>query len=229
MDQVSRPMQIALVAVVLFGALYFVALKPKSSTGGSPASAAPTAPGVTGLTNAIKKAHGAVTTSQTNANGLGTKSAQVSGDTTPTTTPSGSTTPAGTSAPAGTGTKPTPLNKSVPAAKARPIPHAGPGRAAAALADHKVLAVLFYNPRAADDRAVRKSFLHQKTHKGKVVLVVAPVSKLATYKSVTAKVAVTGSPTIVVLDRSGHPQSFVGFLDPTELANHIDDALAGTK
>ncbi len=104
MTQISRPFQIALVAVGLLAAVWLFALHGRSassteSSGSAPAStpattsgaaaqekaaAAPTtvykgaAPGVAGLTGAIAKAHGAVATSQQNAKELESKSAQAS-------------------------------------------------------------------------------------------------------------------------------------------------------
>src|ERR1700730_1527120 len=100
MTQISRPFQIALVAVGVLMAVWFLALRghsassPSAASGGSAAAASPTpaqsqgapssiyhgsAPGVEGLTRAIAKAHGAVTTSQQNAKQLEEKSAQASG------------------------------------------------------------------------------------------------------------------------------------------------------
>jgi hypothetical protein len=107
MAQVSRPFQIALAAFVLFAGVWFIALhRPGSSNSGSassPSSAAPaspatpkvsangagspgastpvyhgSAPGVEGLTRAIDRAHGAVATSEQNAQQLQNKSAQAS-------------------------------------------------------------------------------------------------------------------------------------------------------
>jgi hypothetical protein len=120
MAQLSRPFQIALVAVCLLFAVWLFALQghsssptatpaPASSAPSSSASsesaaaeakaaAAPTpvyhgsAPGVEGLTRAINKAHGAVATSQEDAKRLEGKSAQASGE--PTST-SGSSASAG--------------------------------------------------------------------------------------------------------------------------------------
>jgi hypothetical protein len=91
MAQLSRPYQIILGVVVVFGLIWAVALRshspnpsepiastPKApssasangSSGGNPAAATPVyhgaAPGVEGLTRAIAKAHGAVTESQQN-------------------------------------------------------------------------------------------------------------------------------------------------------------------
>jgi hypothetical protein len=107
MAQLSRPYQIALVALGLFAAVWFVALRGHSpSTSGSGSSAAVSAPapsaavqaekaaapssvyhgsapGVEGLTRAIAKAHGAVAISQQNARQLEAKSAQASDATGP--------------------------------------------------------------------------------------------------------------------------------------------------
>jgi hypothetical protein len=70
MDQVSRPLQILLVAVLLFGAVYMLALRPKgdssSSTPSTPAPHAPTSPAQGpgssipgGLGKSVTKARGA--------------------------------------------------------------------------------------------------------------------------------------------------------------------------
>src|SRR3569623_184831 len=72
-DQVSRPMQIALVAVVLLAGMWFTVLKPKPADDSAPApapaaSSAPVAPGTKGLTSAVDKAKAASATSDaTNA------------------------------------------------------------------------------------------------------------------------------------------------------------------
>jgi hypothetical protein len=107
MTQISRPFQIALVAIVLLGAVWFFALRGQSAgTGGSGSSAsspsapaqspapgtsagAPTpvyhgpAPGVEGLTRAIAKAHEAVATSQQDAKRFEHQSAGSSGSSSP--------------------------------------------------------------------------------------------------------------------------------------------------
>lgn len=105
MTQISRPFQIGLLAVALFAAVWFLALRGHSSSGGSSGSAAPSAassapasssaagggtpastattyhgsaPGVAGLTRAIDKARGAVTQSQQNAKQLQQQAQQAS-------------------------------------------------------------------------------------------------------------------------------------------------------
>src|SRR5436305_1902878 len=58
MDQVSRPMQILLLAVVAFGALWFFALRPKGDSGGGGGSAAPAKPAASAPPTATSPAHG---------------------------------------------------------------------------------------------------------------------------------------------------------------------------
>jgi hypothetical protein len=110
MAHISRPFQIALLAVVLLAGVWLFALRStpstSSSSAGTPSSASPqasgspapaagssaqanapgsiyhgAAPGVTGLTRALAKAHEAVATSQQNARQLEQKSAQASSST----------------------------------------------------------------------------------------------------------------------------------------------------
>ncbi len=101
MTQLSRPFQIALIAVGLLVAVWFFALQghpastsssavaptpatepaaaPSAKASGSPSNVYHgSAPGVGGLTRAIAKAHGAVATSQQNAKQLEERSAQAS-------------------------------------------------------------------------------------------------------------------------------------------------------
>jgi len=97
MAQLSRPYQIALVALALLAAVWLLALRGHSSGGGGKSASTPaaqpapssspgapytpykgSAPGVAGLTRAIQKAKGAVAQSEHNAKQLEEKSAQAS-------------------------------------------------------------------------------------------------------------------------------------------------------
>jgi len=97
MAQLSRPYQIALVALALLAAVWLLALRGHSSGGGGKSATTPapqpaqssspgapytpykgSAPGVAGLTRAIQKAKGAVAQSERNAKQLEEKSAQAS-------------------------------------------------------------------------------------------------------------------------------------------------------
>jgi hypothetical protein len=103
MTQISRPFVIALAAVLLFAGVWFVALKPhtSSTTETTPSAPAPapapsgaaqekanaapshvdhtSTPGVEGLTKDVNKAHGAVATTQANGKRVEQKAAQASG------------------------------------------------------------------------------------------------------------------------------------------------------
>lgn len=211
MSQVSRPIQIALAAVLAFAVVWFVALKPRS--GGGSGSAPPTpavakavpgpnAPGEAGLHRAIDKAHGAA----------------------------GASASAAPAAPArGAAAVPAPVR---PRADARPLagllpgPRRVPDRVRWALARHEVVALLFYNRHGSDDRAVRAAFTHLRHHRRGVLIATAPISQLSRFGVVTHVVSVFASPTVVVFDRTGQPTTLVGFADRTEIEQRIDDALS---
>ncbi len=195
MAQLSRPFQIALGALVVFAAVWLLALHGHSSTSGSgstPAASTPapsasseaqkaaapsriyhgSAPGVTGLTRAIAKAHEAVAISQQNAKQLAEKSAQASTASAPGSSPAPVTEPAAaarSTAPAAVvaaPAHPTTVTKtpavSVAGAPKKHAAQTGPQRKPAmqalverALGEGKIAVVLFWNPKGTDDVAVR--------------------------------------------------------------------------
>ena len=67
MQQISPPLRIALLAIVLIGALWFTVLRPKPDS--SADAPLPQAPGVAGLATATQKAQGAVGTANKAAAG----------------------------------------------------------------------------------------------------------------------------------------------------------------
>ncbi|HEX4187559.1 MAG TPA: hypothetical protein VHY83_06665 [Solirubrobacteraceae bacterium] len=157
MTQISRPFQIALLAVAVLMAVWFVALRGHSTSstsaasGGSPAAAssAPSsspgsassiyhgsAPGVEGLSRAIAKAHGAVATSQQNARELAQKSAQASavGGTAATSASSGTPSAARTTTSAGhAGSTPAATHKAAVTPAPRVAQHPSASKAAGSL------------------------------------------------------------------------------------------------
>jgi len=233
MTHVSRPLIGLLVATVVFFALWTVALKPSSSSGGganNPTSGA--------YQSAIAQAHQAVTTS---AKASAADGAPV------TSTPS-STQPATATAPktatkssaskshatAATTAAATAASKASSAAKATASTKAATASAAtrrvntltSALRAHKVVALLFYNGAAADDQAVEQELAAAQANRAKVVKLDVPISDLSRYPFITNQVQVTTSPTLVLIDRSGQATTIVGFADRFEIAQRISDALA---
>jgi hypothetical protein len=94
------------------------------------------------------------------------------------------------------------------------------------LTRHKVLAILFFNPAAADDQAVKHELGEVPVRSGKVVKLAVPVSELTRYPVITNQVQVTESPTLVLIDGHRKADMLTGYLDQFELAQRVSDALA---
>ena len=236
MDRVSKPLLGLLVGTVVFFALWIIALKPSSSaTGGGSSSG-----GLGQYNSAISAAHNAVATADA--------ASAAHGGTLP---PGSPTTSRTASAPAATVAASAAKTASAPAATAthtaaatasRAAPHAharhrvtvtrglSPAQREAlvvrALRAHHVVAVLFFNPAGADDRQLTQELAAVPTHRARVVKVAAPLGELARYPAITAQVPISGSPTLVIVDRTGVATTLVGFADRFEIAQLVDDALA---
>jgi hypothetical protein len=208
MDQVSRPLLIVLAAAVALIAIWLIALKPKppavEKTPLAPTKAIPLAKkaaAVSDAANAKLKAAGNAadgTVAAPNAAGATVKPKQA--------------------APV-TSSKPS----AVPGAKAA-------GRDAAVLRDieaKKVVVMLFWNAKGADDIATRGLIRHLDRHHGKVAVHVAPIARVGDYDSVTSGVHVVQSPTTIVIDRQRHARVIAGLTERQELKQAVGDALAG--
>jgi hypothetical protein len=224
MDNVSRPMIALLVGTVAFFALWMTMLKPSSKGSGSQSS--------NQYQSAIAKAKAAVGTSAAASvahGGTVGASTPPGGGTTPTAAkPAASSSPA-TQTTAQTGaisatSKPASAVKSTTSTSALAAKH----RYAAvthALASHRVLALLFYNPGGADDRAVKQELASVPTHGHKVLKLAVPLNELTHYTVVTNQVPVNQSPTLVLIDPRGHAMTIVGFTDRFEIEQRVGDAL----
>jgi hypothetical protein len=229
MSQVSRPMQIALAATLLLLAVWFVALRPKPTSGGGSAAApapsaqsAPTAPGAKGLTRAVDKAHGAVAT----ANGDAARAEQSDAEAPARSGASGAPASAGgASTRAATGGA-TPHPAGASPVLRRPAT-SGPVRALqAAVRQRKAVAIAFVDPHTADARAVAQEVRHVSTFGGRAVVLAVPLSKLSAYAFITREVEVTVAPTVVIVDPRHRASTIVGFSDRREIEQRLADALA---
>ncbi|HEY5318760.1 MAG TPA: hypothetical protein VIJ20_12300, partial [Solirubrobacteraceae bacterium] len=95
-----------------------------------------------------------------------------------------------------------------------------------ALAEHKVLALLFYNPAAADDQAVKQELGTIPSGRGRVVKLAIPLSEVANYPVVTTQVLIQSSPTLVIVDSSRQAFTLVGYASAFEIAHRVGDALS---
>jgi hypothetical protein len=230
MDNVSRPLIALLVATVALFALWMIALKPSSSTSSSNPGA---------YQSAIKAAHQAVTASGAGGHPGTTPTAPASAPGSTPSAPATSHPAAGRSTPsvstpaastAGTATTAAVPSKTGGVTVARKHDSAAARHrlnvVTAALERRRVVAMLFYNPAATDDRAVKRELAAVPTHHLRVVSLAVPIGELTRYPVVTTQVPVNESPTLVVIDARRQASTIVGFADRFEIAQRVQDALA---
>jgi hypothetical protein len=261
MTQISRPFQIALLAMGLFVAVWFVALRGHSASTNSSSSPAPAsapspssqaakaaapssvyhgaAPGVEGLTRAIAKAHGAVATSQQNAKQLQEKSAQASSPTSTGTaagapTAGSQTTSSATSSAASKGStttkaavthKGTSNGAVAPSARSHRVLPSMQVAVEKELTQGKIVAILFWNPKALVDVAVRRE-LHAVGHAlgGKIAVHDALASQVGSFGTITQTVQVYQTPTILIVNKRGQTTTLTGLTDVFSIQQAIDEA-----
>jgi hypothetical protein len=91
---------------------------------------------------------------------------------------------------------------------------------------HKVLAILFFNPAAADDQAVKHELAEIPARGGKVIKLAVPLSEITRYPVITSQVQVTEAPTLVLIDGHRKADLLTGYLDQFELSQRVSDAVA---
>jgi hypothetical protein len=248
-------MRIALVAALSFMAVWFVALRPKTATTESAApaptqtTAVPTTttpqPAGSGFGKAVDKARaGAQTADQAAA------AEQATGEDASTGTPAQGTATQTPSSSGKANAVPAPpsaarLHGSVGSVAAVGAEQAGatviplhrvsdqgparrlPARMQSALEHHKVIVLLFWSRRSADDRAVRDEVAHLSRHNGRVFVDIQPVQRVGRYSRITAGVEVTQSPTVIVVDRHRKAEMITGFVDGENIDQAVLQALRG--
>ncbi len=248
MDHISRPIQIALIVVGLFAAVWLFALRGRStsspeSSGSTPTTASATpstastpaaqakaagsptpvyngsAPGVKGLTSAIAKAHGAVETSQRNASELESKSAQASSAATPSAaSPSTSATVVNT--PSAVHVTAVHPATTAPKKLAAGAP-AGQHAVEADLAQGKIVVLLFWNPAGVEDRSVQQQL---KQIHGKVAVRYATPAQVSSFGTITRGVQVTGTPLLLIINKTGQTVTLAGLQDAYSIEQAISEA-----
>ncbi len=239
MAQLSRPFQIALAAVVLFAVVWFVALQGHSSSSGStpaastPAPAAAKAKGpagkthIEGMTRAVTHAREAVAASQQAADKSAAASAESPTQDTAGAKPS-TTVP---TKPSTAGASTTVVTKHVAHVTGAPHKAAGggiPPRQAAVeseLKQGKVVLLLFWNPKGADDVAVRKELQAVgKQLGGKIAVHTAEANQVGSFGSITQAIQVYQTPTILFVNRKGLTTTLTGFTDAFSIEQTINEA-----
>lgn len=90
----------------------------------------------------------------------------------------------------------------------------------------KVVVLLFWNSKAADDVATRDAVRGLSRHGGKVAVHVVPIGRVGRYESITQGVTINQSPTTLVIDAKRRSRAIVGLSERGELSQAVNDALA---
>ncbi len=194
------------------------------------------APGVEGLSRAVRKAHEAVATSQANANTLAEKSAQASGEkaassagaaaaTTTSSSRSAAATTSSTASKHATRTPSAPAKAAVKrsAAEEALVP-AGQRAVEATLAAGKVPVVLFWNPQGADDIAVHEQLQRITRSRLPVEIFEGNGEAVASYGALTRDIPVYGTPTILIVAKNGQTTELTGLQERFSIEQAIDEA-----
>jgi hypothetical protein len=104
-----------------------------------------------------------------------------------------------------------------------------PARIIKAIEKRKIVVLLFWNPKAADDQAVRKEMRQADAYRKKTVFATAKISDIARYGQITRGVDVKQSPTVVVVDRKLNAEALVGYQDRAAIEQAISDALRASR
>lgn len=214
MTHVSRPLLGLLVATVAVFALWIVALKPSASTSGHSGPQ-----GLGQYQSAVNAAHGAV--------GTANQASAQNGGVIPSGSGATSSAPAKTTAPAKLTTGGASSTSSTAAAASKSVSKRAADAATviAALRAHKAVAVLFYNPAAPDDQAVKHELVAVPTHGGRVVKLAVPLTELTSFPVITNQVPIDSTPTLVLIDRHQQASTIVGYASGFEIAQRVADAL----
>jgi hypothetical protein len=211
MDQVSRPVLIALAATIILIGVWFVALRPKpvaiEKTPLAPTKVVPSAKQASAASDA---ANAKLKAAADGAGGAAAPSKPSKG-TAPTTKASG----------------PTAAKSAPPSSRVRRGDTPQERVVLREIAHRKAIVMLFWSATGADDVAVRGVVRSLNRHHGKVKVHVIPIGHVGDYGSITRGVKIAQSPTTLVIGRKGEARTIVGLTDPKELNQAVGDAIVG--
>jgi hypothetical protein len=217
-SQISPPIRVVLLCAVAFLGAYMLFLRPKDEAPVEPAPAPNVQTGEPAVSQPGKVAEAAQEAVDASNSQLQTQESvdgvQAGESAAGSATAGGTANGAGGSA-AAPGAVPADL-KGVPAPVKR------------AIRQDKVLALLFWNDRSADDRAVRDELRKVDTWGGRAMAHVAPIAGISKWGRISRGVNVDQSPTVVVVDPQLRAETMVGFVDAATINQAVADALRNT-
>lgn len=231
-------MRYALLAVLAFAGLWFVALRPKpvdsTTVPVTPAAQQP-AKGLTGApdkaSDAVAKANGSSAKAEVAAKATsdeaaaGKPAAKAPAAKKPSVAKTEPSAPAKAAAPAKTvipaGQAATPGSGS---SKGR-VESVKVKRVLADIEAKKVVVLLFWDRRSSDDREVFRAVEGSDRHGGKVSVRAAPIQQLGAYDEVTKGLPIAASPSVVVIDEQKRATVISGFTVTEEVDAAVKRAL----
>ena len=218
-SQISPPIRIVILCAVAFLGTYMLFLRPKEEAIPAPVpvpNVESGEPAVSAPGKAAEAAQEAVDATNTQ---LQAQEGVDGVDSTESAAGTAETVAANTKAPEGSaaaaGTIPADL-KGVPA----PVKKA--------IKDGKVLTLLFWNKKSADDLAVRAALRDVNPWNGRVHVQVANIQGISKWGRISRGVKVEQSPTVVVVDPELNAEALVGYVDAKTIDQAVADALRNT-
>jgi hypothetical protein len=221
-SQISPPIRIVLIAVIGLIAAWMLFLRPKTEEVPAPSPAPATAPGVTGLSNAVDKAKDASATSDA----ANDKIQKASGE------EGASASKAGKA-----GAKPNAASQFVTGREkpVEPLTAAQtkglPKQIVTALNQRKVFVVGVFDSNEkrwarmpADDRLARRDLQRANRYKGDVKFANTSLEGLSKLNAVVGNAGITQTPAVVVVDRNRVATVLDGFVEITAINQAIQDA-----
>jgi hypothetical protein len=211
-SQISPPIRILLVLSIAVLGVYMFFLRPKAEVAPPPAPAPNTqtsAPAQTGAGKAVEAAQNAAKATNSQLQSEESVDGVDSGE--------GA---AGTKTESGA-----PGATAVTAATSSADVKGLPKPIAKAIRKHKVLVLLFWNGKSADDVAVHDALKKVDRWDGRVYVGSASIKKISKYGRIARGVDVEQSPTVVVADPVLHAETLVGYVDAATIDQAVVDAL----
>ncbi len=208
MDQVSRPLLVALLATLGLAVSWMTILRPQADSAGSPAPAAqaPKAPGAAGLGRAVDHAGSAAKQADRSAAAAqaaaGQKTAKAATPATPT----------------------APAKATAPTAPVAPKARVGTGSAGVLRSlDRGHAVVLLFAGQGADDAVAREAA--RAAAGPRVDVVVASIDDLSDYGAVTRGVDVLSTPSLLVIGPDRKARTFIGLVEAGQIRAAAQAAL----
>ena len=222
MSQISPPIRIVLIAAIGLIAAWMLFLRPKTEEAPAPTPAPATAPGVTGLSNAVDKAKDASAASDA----ANEKLQKASGEEDAAASKGGKAgSKDGTAAQFVTGRE-KPLEP-LTAQETKGLPK----QIVTALDKRNVFVVGVFDTKetrwarmASDDRRVRRELDKANRYKGEVKIAQTSLGGLSKLNAVVGEIGVSQSPSVVVVDRNRVATVLNGFVEVNAINQAIADA-----